>query len=71
MSNASSFIDQNLAAQLFVAARAHDSLRDEFDDILPRSVNDLFPNKSGRSNRVKNNIFLQYVIYILVSNCHI
>mmetsp|Transcript_20112 Transcript_20112/g.28913 ORF Transcript_20112/g.28913 Transcript_20112/m.28913 type:complete len:583 (+) Transcript_20112:66-1814(+) len=49
LSSSSTFIDQNLAAQLFVAAHAHDSLQQDCHDLLPSTVTDVFPVPVNRS----------------------
>jgi hypothetical protein len=52
MANATAFIDQNLAAQLFVAARAHDSLRQEPETLLPAAITEIFRIPTSNSHRV-------------------
>jgi hypothetical protein len=52
MANGTAFIDQNLAAQLFVAARAHDSLRQEPENLLPTAITEIFTIPTSHSHRV-------------------
>lgn len=52
MSNATAFIDQNLAAQLFIAARAHDSLRQEPENLLPTAITEIFSVQTSHAHRV-------------------
>ena len=52
MSNATAFIDQNLAAQLFIAARTHDSLRQEPDNLLPSAITEIFSVQTSHAHRV-------------------
>mmetsp|Transcript_8333 Transcript_8333/g.14121 ORF Transcript_8333/g.14121 Transcript_8333/m.14121 type:complete len:573 (+) Transcript_8333:40-1758(+) len=49
----SSFIDQLLAGQLFVAARAHDALSEEVSNFLPPSISNIFPRDSDHSRKYK------------------
>jgi hypothetical protein len=51
-SQSSSFIDQLLAGQLVVAARAHDSLSKEVSNFLPSSISDIFPQPTEHSRKV-------------------
>jgi hypothetical protein len=78
MTSTSSFIDQNLATQLFVAARSHDSLRTQFDDFLPPAISDIFPSKATKSNKVCHSqilflLFKSLSTYniCLVSDCNL
>ncbi len=53
MANQTAFIDQNLAAQLFIAARAHDSLRQEPENLLPSVITDIFTIPTSHTHRVR------------------